>query len=192
MNIEAPKYYRGGECPVEIEAIQYDGSNGSQIELWLGIHCSTDVNAVLRNGGNIPSDYHLNIPGAGTAKAGDYVAKNTNGTLVIIEENYFENEFQKIEPTVSEDAEQPVITNDGALKFLLKFCNGFRIVSTGDLTDFQIAEARAENRIYIEPNGGLGWVALPWQLTTVKDRQREKFYLINKKLIEQTDKWVVE
>ena len=63
--------------------------------------------------------------------------------------------------------------NNCTLEFLKKFVDGHRIVSTGDLTDFQISNAKAENRFYVEPNGGLGWVALPWDLSTPKDKDRE-------------------
>ena len=63
--------------------------------------------------------------------------------------------------------------SDDALAFMKKFVDGHRIVSTGDLTDFQISNAKVEGRMYVEPSGGLGWVALPWDLTTTKDKQRE-------------------
>lgn len=66
---------------------------------------------------------------------------------------------------------------DSALAFMKKFVNGHRIVSTGDLHELQIAEAQVESRMYVEPNGGLGWVALPWELSTVKDKDREKVLL---------------
>ena len=39
---------------------------------------------------------------------------------------------------------------DGIWGFMKKFVNGHRIVSTGDLTLFQIAEARKEGRIFID------------------------------------------
>lgn len=68
------------------------------------------------------------------------------------------------------------IASDGALDFMKKFANDYRIISTGDLTEFQISNARCEDRLYVEPNGGLGWVALPWDLTTTKDKQRELNY----------------
>lgn len=68
------------------------------------------------------------------------------------------------------------IASDGALDFMKKFVNDYRIISTGDLTEFQISNARCEDRLYVEPNGGLGWVALPWDLTTTKDKQRELNY----------------
>lgn len=74
------------------------------------------------------------------------------------------------------EANQPAVS-DGALEFMKKFVDGHRIVSTGDLTEFQISEARVEGRLYVEstqPHGGIGWVALPWELTTTKDKQREK------------------
>lgn len=164
MKIEAPKYHRGGQCPIDVEAMQYDGTNGSKIELWLGFHCMTSVCAVLRTGGSVPSDYMLDIPGVGRAKAGNYVVKNLDGSVVILEAFYFEKEFKKIEPN---------FVADGALVFLKKFATGHRIVSTGDLTLGQIAEASKEGRLYIEPDGGLGWAALPWELTTSKDRERE-------------------
>lgn len=69
--------------------------------------------------------------------------------------------------------------SNGALEFMKKFVDGHRIVSTGDLNEFQISEARVEDRLYVEPGDGLclGWVALPWELTTTKDREREKKYL---------------
>lgn len=54
----------------------------------------------------------------------------------------------------------------------------FRIVCTGDLTEFQIAEARAEGRMYVDLNG-FGYVLLPWNLTTTKDKEREKALSIN-------------
>ena len=50
----------------------------------------------------------------------------------------------------------------GIWGFMKKFVDGHRIVSTGDLTLFQIAEARKEGRIFIDNETGLGWVALPW------------------------------
>lgn len=65
------------------------------------------------------------------------------------------------------------IVSDGALDFMKKFVNGYRIVSTGDLNEFQISEAEVNGCLYVEPGGGLGWVALPWELTTDKDKQRE-------------------
>jgi len=48
-----------------------------------------------------------------------------------------------------------------------------RIVCTGDLTEFQIAEARMEKRMYVDPSG-IGYVLLPWSLSTAKDKARER------------------
>ena len=70
--------------------------------------------------------------------------------------------------------------NTDALTFLKKFANGYRIVSTGDLTIFQISNAKVEGRMFVEPGGGLGWVALPWDLSTERDKLREKA-LLNRK-----------
>ncbi len=188
-------YRRGGQYPVDLEAIQFNGNNGPEIELWLGVHCSTQMKTVARVGGNTDEDFSLVIPGIGTAEAGDYIAKNLDGTVVILKPDYFESEFQEVitfnTPEQEHEGAVPDV-DDGALKFLKKFCNGYRIVSTCDLTELQIAEANVEGRLYIEPEGGFGWVALPWELTTVRDWQREKFYQINKQLIEQTDTRVAE
>lgn len=64
---------------------------------------------------------------------------------------------------------------DGALEFLRRAADGkHRIVSSGDLHEMQIAEARADGRFYVEPGGGLGWALLPWELTTAKDKARER------------------
>ena len=52
---------------------------------------------------------------------------------------------------------------------------GGRIVCTGDLNELQISEAQAKGNMWVSPNG-FGWVILPWTLTTVKDREREKGY----------------
>jgi len=51
--------------------------------------------------------------------------------------------------------------------------DGGRIVNTGDLLDLQISEAAAEDRIWIDPATGYGFVFLPWSLTTDEDRNRE-------------------
>jgi hypothetical protein len=48
-----------------------------------------------------------------------------------------------------------------------------RIVCTGDLTELQINEARIEKRMYVAPDG-IGYVLLPWSLSTAKDRKREE------------------
>ena len=60
-----------------------------------------------------------------------------------------------------------------ALAFLKRASDGkHRIVATGDLSPGQIDEARATGRLYVEPGGGLGWVLLPWDLTTPADMNR--------------------
>lgn len=58
-------------------------------------------------------------------------------------------------------------------EFLKKLAHGDgRIVSTGDLLNLQIAEARANSTMHVL-EGGLGFVILPWNLSTPKDRERE-------------------
>lgn len=60
-----------------------------------------------------------------------------------------------------------------AIEFL-KRTDGHRVVSTGDLNEYQIAEARRDGKMFVDEDTGLGWVLLPWSLTTDKDREREK------------------
>lgn len=63
--------------------------------------------------------------------------------------------------------------SEEALKFLKRAADGkHRIVCTGELTEFQIAEARVENKMWVDPDG-LGYVLLAWELTTHKDKMRE-------------------
>lgn len=45
---------------------------------------------------------------------------------------------------------------------------GGRIVCTGDLSVFQIAEARVEDRMYVDDRG-YGYVILPWDLRCIRD-----------------------
>lgn len=191
--IKARKYRRGGLYPIELEAIQYTGQNGSEIELWLGVHFQTKLNLIHRLGGkNAPSDFGLNIPGAGEARASDYVVKNLDETVVILNAEDFEKAFEPIEQnTLHLKTLNAVLGNNALgvsgqnnplLSFIKKFSNGHRIVSTNDLTEFQIAEAREENRLYVDELSGLGWIALPWDITTLKDRNRERNYLRNEKV----------
>lgn len=62
-----------------------------------------------------------------------------------------------------------------AIEFLKRCADGnYRIVSTGDLVEMQIAQARSQDTMFVDDETGLGWVLLPWRLTTNKDLQREK------------------
>lgn len=49
---------------------------------------------------------------------------------------------------------------------------GGRIVSSNDLLPEQIQQAREQDRLAVSSDG-LGWVLLPWHLSTEKDKQRE-------------------
>lgn len=61
-----------------------------------------------------------------------------------------------------------------ALEFLRRTSAGDgRIVSTADLDQHQIAEARVTGRVFVTPTG-LGYVVLPWDLRTAKDAERER------------------
>jgi hypothetical protein len=62
-----------------------------------------------------------------------------------------------------------------ALEFLKRASYGtHRIVSTGDLTELQIAEAASCGRMWVDEETHLGWVLLPWELRTQKDAMREE------------------
>lgn len=50
-----------------------------------------------------------------------------------------------------------------------------RIVRTGDLLREQIVEAQADGRMYVNDDG-IGFVLLPWDLTTQLDRARERLF----------------
>ena len=52
---------------------------------------------------------------------------------------------------------------------------GGRVVSSNDLSPFQISEARRLGKFWISPEG-FGWAIVPWELTTTKDRKREADY----------------
>lgn len=56
------------------------------------------------------------------------------------------------------------------LQELLSMCasGDGRIVSTGELTELQIADARANNRMFVDSDG-LGYVLLPWGCYCRKD-----------------------
>jgi hypothetical protein len=56
-------------------------------------------------------------------------------------------------------------------KELLNKIEGGRIVSSNDLNNHQIVEARANNKFYVDENG-LGYAVLPWELKTARDVER--------------------
>ena len=61
-----------------------------------------------------------------------------------------------------------------ALDFLKRACDGkHRIVSSGDLTTAQINEARSNDLFFIDNDTGYGWALLPWELRTIKDKERD-------------------
>lgn len=81
-------------------------------------------------------------------------------------------------------------TNNGLSIFVKKFVGkGYRLISTGDLTEMQIAEARKENRIFIDESDGYGYVALPWELTTTEDEKRfgNKLKHLNMMVVDKED-----
>jgi hypothetical protein len=61
-----------------------------------------------------------------------------------------------------------------AADLLMRVTNGEgRIVSSNELTTYQIAQAQAEARFYVEPEGCLGWAIMPWHLQCTRDSARE-------------------
>jgi hypothetical protein len=67
--------------------------------------------------------------------------------------------------------------SQSAVDFLKRASDGkHRIVSSGDLNRMQIVEAQVRRMFYVDEETGLGWALLPWDLTTDKDRERERQY----------------
>lgn len=66
------------------------------------------------------------------------------------------------------------------IEFLYRCDGNYRIVTSADLTISQANKAREEGRMFIDPDTGLTWALLPWEVSTVKDRKREKEESSNK------------
>ena len=63
---------------------------------------------------------------------------------------------------------------ESAEQFLAKaVAVGGRIVSSNDLNEWQLSEARVLGNWWVSSEG-FGWAILPWSLTTDQDRNREK------------------
>lgn len=62
---------------------------------------------------------------------------------------------------------------DEAADFLKSSIDIGRIVPSGDLTESQIVEARANNMFFVDDQG-YGYAIVPWDLTTIRDRHRER------------------
>lgn len=68
---------------------------------------------------------------------------------------------------------------ESAVHFLARAAReGGRVVSSNDLNKYQIAEAQTKGNWWVS-NDGLGWAILPWDLTTDKDRDRERAYFVS-------------
>lgn len=66
------------------------------------------------------------------------------------------------------------MTQESAIDFVRRAAKlGGRIVCTGDLLDIQIAHARVNNTMWVDPDSAIGYVILPWNLSTVQDKERE-------------------
>lgn len=55
----------------------------------------------------------------------------------------------------------------------LAVSRGGRVVSSNDLNTWQLSEARVLGNWWVSADG-FGWAILPWELTTDKDRDRER------------------
>ena len=67
-----------------------------------------------------------------------------------------------------------------ALQFLKRAGKDGRIVSSGDLSTFQIAEFQASGSFFVDPETSYGYAIVPWGLTTMKDRERETAFSASK------------
>ena len=59
------------------------------------------------------------------------------------------------------------------IDFVKRYCDEYRIVSTGNLTLSQINDARKQGRLFVDNQSCLGWVALHWSESAPKDKLRE-------------------
>lgn len=75
------------------------------------------------------------------------------------------------------EASAEMLAGESAEGFLARAAAaGCRVVSSGDLNEWQISSARSKGNFWVSAEG-LGWAILPWELTTEKDRGRERAYL---------------
>ena len=65
---------------------------------------------------------------------------------------------------------------ESAEQFLSRaVATGGRVVSSNDLNQWQLSEARRLGNWWVSTEG-FGWAILPWSLTTDKDRDRERAF----------------
>jgi len=63
---------------------------------------------------------------------------------------------------------------------------GGRVVSSNDLNEWQLSEARVLGNFWVSAEG-FGWAILPWELTTDKDRDRERKFFGSRGGTDKTD-----
>ena len=65
---------------------------------------------------------------------------------------------------------------ESAEQFLMRAVeSGGRVVSSNDLNKWQLSESQANGKWWVSSEG-FGWAILPWELTTDKDRDRERSF----------------
>ena len=82
--------------------------------------------------------------------------------------------FEKL--SVERGAGEKTAVGETAAEFFLRAVGiGGRVVSSNDLNEWQISEARVKGLFWISEEG-FGWAILPWELTTDRDRNRERSF----------------
>jgi hypothetical protein len=95
-----------------------------------------------------------------------------------------EAEFLQMNQEANNQAQR--VPGNEAIAFLRRAASeNARIVSSGDLHSLVISEAQANGRFWVDPETGLGWALIPWELSTMKDRQREANYFADKDMLRQ-------
>lgn len=86
--------------PVVIEAIQWNGKNNYEVEVFTGDKTSLSVNSIYRPQGHLPEDYNLYIntlEGTMEVNIGDYIIKGVKGEFYPCKEDIFLETYEKVE-----------------------------------------------------------------------------------------------
>ncbi len=102
--------------PVVIEAIQFDGHNGWEIEQWSNKAAVTSP--VLEPGPDNPSGAYMQIQtleGMMTAKVGDFIIKGVKGEFYPCKSDVFDLTYEQIEAEYDLWIDEPLTEDEKAL-----------------------------------------------------------------------------
>ena len=86
--------------PVEIEAVQWDGLNLSEIQEFAGDHIDVEIYDAGYEVGAVPPGVKIAIhtlEGDMTASKGDYIIKGVNGEFYPCKPDIFEKTYEKVD-----------------------------------------------------------------------------------------------